>query len=367
MDAKRFGRVGWLANGSAVTTERLVWGPRAALRHGIAVVQLFGAEHGPHGATKEGERIADTTDTVTGLPVCSLYAAGPAAVEEALDRCDTVVIDLVDAGARYSTFLATSSELVDAAARAGVPVLVLDRPNRLGRRREGPGLRSAPRSIVGKLDLPIRHGLTLGEILGRHARMTQSGAVIDVVRFDGPHPAEPAFADPYLAPSPNLNGPEAQLLYPGTCLIEGTTLSEGRGTANPFQVIGAPDLDPEALIDELDHWAYPGVRFRAVRFVPVAGKHAHDLCAGVFIHVVDAATLRPVALGVGLLAAAFGQRPDTGLVSSEASDQPFLNLLWGSPALTSYLSPAGDPRAAPDLDVDSDFEASVDGDLLYDG
>jgi uncharacterized protein YbbC (DUF1343 family) len=365
-EPRTFGRIGWLATGSAVTSTGLIWGPRAALASGFRLVQLFGPEHGPHGAVREGERIEDATDDVTGLPVCSLYSSGQARVEAALEACDTVVVDVVDIGARYSTYIAIATELVEAAARAGVQVVLLDRPNLLGRHREGPGLAPGQQSIVGRLDVPIRHGLTLGEMLRWHAVSAGLDVPVEVVTVQGWQPEQPCSAGTYLPPSPNLNCLAAQYLYPGTCLVEGTQMSEGRGTANPFQQIGAPWLDAEEFTAVLTSQSHPGLAFRAVRFVPSAGKHANTVCAGTFIHVTDPRSVRSVALGVGLLSAVATSASGSAFIRAADSGRRFLDLLWGSPGLTEYLMAGCPAGTVVQVDADERFGDMIEDFLLYD-
>lgn len=369
-EAGPLGRIAWLANGAAVTTGDLVWGPRAGLAAGLRVTQLLAPEHGPHSAVKEGAPIAGGTDPVTGLPVRSLYAdpsAGGDPLGEALAATDTVLLDLVDNHARYSTYPATSVTVLERAAEAGVRVLVLDRPNELGRRREGPGLAPDVRSLVGRIDVPIRHGLTLGELLRWHVRTTGLDVELDVLGVDGWDDRDrPVAPVPYLPSSPNINCLEAQLLYPGTCLIEGTNLSEGRGTANPFQTVGAPWVRAEELVDLLGAQRLPGVAWRAVRFVPLASKHAGEVCAGVFAHVVDPPSVRPVQLGVTLLEAVFSLHQEAEILPGRAGRPRFIDLLWGSRGLGDHL--AGPDQARPgkfSVEPFDGFDEAVEPDLLY--
>ncbi|HLI01590.1 MAG TPA: DUF1343 domain-containing protein [Acidimicrobiales bacterium] len=370
-EAGPLGRIAWLANGAAVTTGDLVWGPRAGLAAGLQVTQLLAPEHGPHSAVKEGARIASGTDPVTGLPVRSLYAdpsADDDPLGEALATTDTVLLDLVDNHARYSTYPATSVTVLERAAQAGVRVVVLDRANELGRRREGPGLSPGVRSLVGRIDVPIRHGLTLGEMLRWHVRTTGLGVELDVLAVEGWDDLDrPVAPVPYLPSSPNINGLEAQLLYSGTCLIEGTNLSEGRGTANPFQMVGAPWVRAEELVDALRAQHLPGVAWRAVRFVPLASKHAGEVCAGVFAHVVDPPSVRPVQLGVTLLEAVFGLHEEAEILPAAAERPRFLDLLWGSSRLGDHLAGLGPTRPGDRFTVETfdGFDEAVRPDLLY--
>jgi uncharacterized protein YbbC (DUF1343 family) len=360
-------RLGWLANGAAVTHDELWWGPSAALARGFQVVQLFGPEHGPHGAIRAGQRVEDHNDPWTGLPVASLYASGPANLGEALARCDTVVVDMVELAARYSTNLALTIDLLEAVASLGRRrVVVLDRPNVLGRAAEGPRLGPGVRSIVGRLDVPVRHGLTMGELLRWCTRSAGLDIGLEVVRVSGYDMEGVAAEDrPFLSPSPNLNCIEAQLLYPGTCLTEGTNLSEGRGTAFPFQVVGAPWLDARAIAEELRGDQWEGVAPRPVRFVPSTSKHQGEVCEGVFLHVVDPDRVRPVALGVRLLSLVFARHDEAAVLPvGPGRELRFIDLLWGAADLGSCLEARRQPPAA---EAPVGFAHEVGPDLLYEG
>lgn len=365
-EPRRNQRVGWLANGAAVTHGELVWGPLAALARGFQVVQLFGPEHGPHGAIKAGQRVEDHHDPWTGLPVCSLYSSAPAKLGEALARCDTVVVDMVDLAARYSTNLALVADMLEAVAGLGrhQRFVVLDRPNVLGRAVEGPRLSPEIRSIVGRLDVPVRHGLTTGEVARWYSRSAGLAVDLEVVRFAGYDMGEVAALDrPFLSPSPNINGMEAQLLYPGTCLAEGTNLSEGRGTAFPFQVVGAPWLDARAIADELRRDQWEGVAPRPVRFVPSTSKHEGEVCEGVFLHVVEPDRVRPVALAVRLLSLVFARHEEAAVLPAGTGRQlRFIDLLWGAADLGDCLEGRRQPPRAEDP---AGFADEVVPDLLY--
>lgn len=339
--ARGYGRTGWLVNGSAVTTGALRWAPVAARDAGFDVVALLAPEHGVHGAVAEGVPVADHRDPWTGLPVCSLYASGPSQLDRVLDGCDTVVVDLPDNGARYSTYLATTADVLEAVAARPQPprVVVADRPNLLGRSRGGPPLEPGFESFVGRLHVPVRHGMTLGELARHYVAEAALDLDVDVVGVDGWDESGPLDCVPYLPPSPNLNCFAAQLLYLGTCLFEGTNVSEGRGTANPFQQFGAPWLDAAALIDRLAEDEWPGVAFRAVSFVPSASKYRGELCHGVFVHLIDPVHSRPIELGVRLLELVFAQSERAALRTGAEGPGPdrFLDRLWGSDKLSRHL------------------------------
>lgn len=334
------GRTGWLVCGSSVTSVTLEWGPTAARRRGVDVVQLFAAEHGVRTALAPGQIVEPSRDAWSGLPVCSLYGGSDQALLDAVDRCDTIFIDLLDNGARYNTYPAATIDLIDAVARSMCRprVVVLDRPNVVGRAQAGPGLTEGFRSIVGRLNVPVRHGLTLGELARfyLHSKGDVDLKVMTARGWDG----SPVQSGIYLSPSPNLNCFQAQLLYLGTCLLEGTNVSEGRGTAFPFQQFGAPWIDGARLVGRLRELKAPGVGFRPVCFVPSTSKHAGELCEGAFVHLIDADAVRPIETGVRILEVLFELSHRTELRWSDEEGAPhrFLDLLWGDSVLADHLA-----------------------------
>jgi uncharacterized protein YbbC (DUF1343 family) len=304
------------------------------------VVQLFAAEHGVRTALAPGQIVEPSHDAWSGLPVCSLYGGSDQDLVDAVERCDTIFIDLLDNGARYNTYPAATVDLIDAVARSTrrPKVVVLDRPNVLGRAQAGPGLKDEFRSIVGRLNVPVRHGLTLGE-LARFYLAGEDSVDLDVVTVQGWDGSQVQDGI-YLSPSPNLNCHQAQLLYLGTCLLEGTNISEGRGTAFPFQQFGAPWIDGAELVDRLAEFETPGVVFRPVCFVPSTSKCAGELCEGAFIHVIDAHAARPIEMGVRILEALFSLTTRTDLRWSDDGWEPhrFMDRLWGDRVLADHLT-----------------------------
>jgi uncharacterized protein YbbC (DUF1343 family) len=364
-DPASYGRTGWLVNGSSVAGGDYRWAPSVAAVRGFHVTQLFAPEHGVHGAVAEGVELTDHDDPWTGLPTCSLYPSNAERLAAALDRCDTVVIDLMDNGTRYSTNLATAADIIDAVAAHPRPprVVVADRPNLLGRRREGPPLTPGFETIVGRLHVPARHGLTFGEAMRQYLVESELDIELEVVTVEGWDPTVMLEHGPYLPPSPNLPSFTAQLLYTGSCLFEGTNISEGRGTATPFQLIGAPWLDAPALADQLRADDWPGVLVRPVAFVPSASKHRGELCSGVFLHVTDSLAIQPIELSVRLLELVFAQSERTELrVGTELRPgwpDRFLDRLWGNDDLARHLlERSGEPFAVPHGDAGhSDLDA----------
>ena len=279
---------------------------------GVRLAALFAPEHGLGGAAQDHARVPASRDRRLGVPVHSLYGARLAPDPRTLDGLDVLVVDLQDVGARYYTFVWTMALAMRAAAAVGVPVVVLDRPNPLG----GvvlEGNRPDPRfaSFVGLHPLPIRHGLTIGELAAYLNATHRLGADLTVVPMRGWRRAM-RWEDtgcPWVAPSPNMPTPDTARVYPGGCLLEGTNLSEGRGTTRPFELVGAPFLDGHRLAAALDRRRLPGVAFRPAAFQPTFHKHAGRLCGGVQVHVVDAGRFRPVTAYVALMTEARRQAP----------------------------------------------------------
>jgi uncharacterized protein YbbC (DUF1343 family) len=248
---------------------------------------------------------------LSGVPVYSLYGADLVPTPTQLADLDMIVCDIQDVGCRFYTYAWTLVMLVRAAAAAGIAVIVADRPNPLGGTIEGPGVGEGHRTLVGLHDVPIRHGLTLGELARLANDELALGCDLTVIPCQGWLRADgwTATGLPWVPPSPNIPTPATALVYPGTCLIEGTNLSVGRGTALPFEWLGAPWLDGVALAETLNSAALPGVRWRPVAFQPCTAPYAGQLCFGVQPHVVDADAFRPVLTGITLAAALRNTEP----------------------------------------------------------
>ena len=301
----RTGRVGLVTNAAAVT--RQLESAFDALREaGLNIVALFSPEHGFFAAAPPGDKVDTLVDARTGIPIYSLYGESVRPTPEMLEGLTHLVVDLPIVGARFFTYESTLFHVMMAAAEADIDVVVLDRPNPItGVYVEGPILQDAYRSFVGMLPIPTRHGMTLGE-LGRMANdVLGIGVRLTVIPATGWTRDQwfDATGLPWAPPSPNMPSLDTATVYPGTCWVEGTTLSEGRGTPLPFQVVGAPGLDGYALAGRLNALELPGVRFRPVQFIPSIGKHKDTLCEGVQIHVLDREAFRPVRTVVALLAA----------------------------------------------------------------
>ncbi len=291
---------------------------------GVRPIRLFGPEHGVRGEAQDMVGLPDERDARTGIPVVSLYGEtfeSLALAAADLDGLDVLVVDLQDIGTRYYTYVWTMALALRAASRARIAVLVLDRPNPLGGLLiEGGTVREDCESFVGLGAIPVRHGLTIGEVARLCAGgMPWGGATfarpIDgdlvVVPMRGWHRAM-RFDEtglPWVMPSPNMPTPQTALVYPGQCLFEATNLSEGRGTTRPFEIVGAPFLDGHAWAEALEEQtgrgrALAGARFRPLSFRPTFHKFAGRSCGGVQVHVMEAGSFRPYLTGIALLAAA---------------------------------------------------------------
>jgi uncharacterized protein YbbC (DUF1343 family) len=284
------------------------------------VTRLFGPEHGVRGEAQDMESVAEPSDRATGLPVVSLYGDTADSLRPKLEHLkglDAIVYDLQDVGTRFYTFVYTLSYVMEAARDADLPVIVLDRPNPIdGLHVEGPVLDPAMASFVGRFPLPVRHGLTTGELAHLFRDTFAVGGDVRVVPLSG-WTRGMQYEDtglPWVLPSPNMPTPDTARVYPGGCLIEGTNLSEGRGTTRPFELVGAPWLDAATFADALalagDAEGLDGVLFRAAWFRPSFQKHAGASCGGVQVHVTDRGTARPFATYLVLIREARRQAPD---------------------------------------------------------
>lgn len=295
-------RVGLLTNQTGVDRQ---------LRSGVDLLHaddrftlsaLFAPEHGVRGEAQAGVLLASMVDRRTGLPIHSLYGETRTPTAAMLNRLDALLIDLQDIGVRYATYASTVAYVLEAAANA-VPVVVLDRPQPLtGTALEGNLLKPAFASFVGVHSIPIRHGMTLAE-LARLIAAERGWTEPVAIPMRGWR-REWWFDETgllWVQPSPNLPTLDSLTLYPGTCLIEGANLSEGRGTTRPFELVDAPWLDPWQLADALQGLSLPGVIARPTSFTPAFSKYAGTSCGGVQLHIQDRNALRPVELGLHLL------------------------------------------------------------------
>jgi len=315
------------------------------------LTQLFAPEHGLYGVDQDMIAIADARDPVSGLAIRSLYGhqAESLTPEAAgLKDLENLVFDIQDIGSRYYTFIYTLANCMQACREAGVRMVVLDRPNPLGGLLvEGNLVDDAYRSFVGQYPLPNRHGMTVGELALLFNDAFEIGCELEVVAMQGWQRGM-AYEDTgllWVAPSPNMPTLATATVYPGMCLIEGTQLSEGRGTALPFEQIGAAYIDPWRLASRLAEARLPGVFFRPHLFKPVFHKGQGEVQGGVQLHVTDRARFKPVLTGIAVIRAIYDEYPDAFAWRSEpyefVSDRPAIDLLYGNPDLRTRHLPGG--------------------------
>ena len=335
VDPLRGRRVGLIANPTAVDAE---------LRHAAdllpGLAALFGPEHGLRGAAEAGAFVKDSEDPLSGVPVYSLYGAVRRPTPEMLRGVEVLVYDLQDVGARPYTYLSTLRGALEAAAEAKIELWVLDRPDPLGGEvLDGPILESGAESFVGAHLLPLRYAMTPGELAGMLNAERKIGASLKVVPLTGWR-RDMSFRATglwWVAPSPNIPTPETCLVYPGFVLLEGTNLSEGRGTTRPFQLFGAPWLNARELAADLNGAGLPGALFRATEFVPNASKFVGLACRAVEVHVTDPKAFRACAAATAAIATVLKRHPLEFRFQNETFDR-----LAGGPGLRNALL-AGEP------------------------
>jgi uncharacterized protein YbbC (DUF1343 family) len=338
---------GILAHGASITRQGQPIHLALAASAAGAPRALFGPEHGYYGVEQDMIPAEGGSDPWTGAPILSLYGDSEQTLRpspSAFAGLDLLLIDLQDVGSRYYTYAATGLWAAEAAMAAGCEVWVLDRPNPLGGEViEGNLLGAGYESFVGAFRLPVRHGLTLGELFRLEARRRNwigHNAYFTVWYMEGwtRGMTWEETGLPWIAPSPNMPTPTTALVYPGGCLVEATELSEGRGTTRPFQLTGAPFIDPKRLAAELNGphgGGLPGVTFVPTYYRPQFQKHRGEICAGVELLVTDPRTFQSYRTGVELLAAIHRLWPDD-FAWREApyefvSDRPAIDLLTGGP------------------------------------
>lgn len=361
-------RIGLLTHAAGIDATGARGIDRLAALPGVMLAALFSPEHGLDGRAAAGEAVADRRDAATGLPVQSLYGARRL---PDLAGLDALVIDLQDAGLRCFTYAATMADALRACAAAGVEALVLDRPNPLGGLKiEGPLPQPALLSHVAALPVPLRHGLTMGELARLTNAALPASARLGVVAMTGwqRHMGVEVFDPgrlPFTSPSPNLRSPSALLAYPATVLLEGTNLSEGRGTPTPFELLGAPWIDGAMLAKALDKADLGGVRFAPTAFTPETSKHAGTLCQGVRLERTHLGRFDPLRTGLTLLTTL--QRLYPAQFAFLPGERPFIDLLMGEARVRTMVLVGDSPMAiaGPWDYACTRFRAQVQRWLLY--
>jgi len=346
LDLVRGRNIGLVTNntGRLSTGERLL---DALLQNNISVRRIFAPEHGMQGTAAAGEAVRDSADRKTGIPIVSLYGRTAKPPAESLRGLDMLVYDLQDVGVRWYTYISTMGLVMEAAAGAGIPIVVLDRPDPVGRiAPDGPVIEDTLRSFVGMYAVPVVYGLTCGELArmingegwlahGAHADLT----VIPMEGWERSMPWEKTGLA-WTPPSPNIPTLASAYAYASTCLLEATNVSEGRGTPRPFETIGAPFLDGTQLADALNSAGLGGVRFSPVSFVPSSSKYRGQECHGVSVVVTSPDSFRPVLAGLHILRAIRSQAGPSWKADGRALDR-----LLGMTAVRRALFLGADPAA----------------------
>ncbi len=278
------------------------------LNENYDVVALYAPEHGPRGVLGPGDKVSGGVDKYTGLPVYSLYSdlldvGGDNSNEDDLKNTTSLVFDLQDVGSRYFTYASTLFNLMKLCGKINKPLILLDRPNPVGGTVEGSVLDLKYSSYIGLTEVPIRHGMTIGELAGFYNGKYGLNCPLTIINMDG-YDRNMFFDDtklPFVNPSPNLPTLDSVVLYNGTCMLSGTNISEGRGTTTPFETVGAPYIDPFELTEYMESAKLSGVRFSPCFFMPNFSKYKGECVNGVRIHVTDKREVRPVLLGLTLI------------------------------------------------------------------
>jgi uncharacterized protein YbbC (DUF1343 family) len=313
-DHLRGRRVGLVANAASIDRSFRHAADLVHAAPGATLAALFGPQHGFHATLQDNMVETPHSDDVRRLvPVYSLYSDTREPTPEMLAALDLLVIDLQDVGTRVYTFVYTMANCLKAAGRMGLPVVVCDRPNPIGGELvEGPMIEPGYESFVGQFPIPLRHGLTVGELARLFNEEFDLGAELEIAPMDGWR-REMYFdetGEAWVMPSPNIPTLESAVVYPGAVLFEGTMFSEGRGTTRPFELIGAPWIDAEIYAADMNARGLTGVHFRPAWFQPTVQKHAGVTCGGCQIHVLDRETFQPVETAVALLLAFRKRSPE---------------------------------------------------------
>ncbi|MGN7396351.1 exo-beta-N-acetylmuramidase NamZ family protein [Peribacillus frigoritolerans] len=270
----------------------------------IHLTALFGPEHGVRGDAQAGASVEYYIDEKTGLPVYSLYGKTKKPTPEMLKDVEVLVFDIQDVGTRYYTYIYTMAYAMEAAKENDIPFIVLDRPNPQGGESvDGPVLEPEFSSFVGLYPIPLKHGMTVGELATLFNKEFKIGADLKVIKMKG-WKRDMDYDDtglPFVLPSPNMPAVSTTFVYPATGLIEGTNVSEGRGTTKPFELIGAPYINGDELAGELNALRLPGVKFRAASFTPTFSKHAGKLSHGVEMYITDREEFKAVPTGLHII------------------------------------------------------------------
>jgi len=305
----------------------------------IHLKAIFAPEHGLWAAVQDAVAVSSFEYEGVRIPVYSLYGKTRKPTREMLEDIDVLIFDIQDVGARFYTFISTMAMAIESCAEYGVSFVVLDRPNPIGGLAvAGNILESEFRSFVGYLPVPVRHGMTTGELARFFVDKFQIGVRLDVVEMTGWR-RDMWFDDTglqWIMPSPNMPTLDTAMVYPGTCLFEGINISEGRGTTRPFELIGAPWIDAPRLSDKLDSLSLAGVKFRPVCFIPTFAKYKGQNCGGVQVHVIDREEFAPVRTALSMIDTVRRMYPDE--FQWRGGDRKFFDRLMGTDSVRRQLS-----------------------------
>jgi len=342
-------RIGLVINHTSVAEDGLPSFIHFHRNKDFQLVKLFAPEHGLYGVDQDMVDVDHGTEPATGVPIVSLYGKDHASLTpdtELMKDIDTLVFDIQDIGSRYYTFIYTLANCLQTCKQAGVPVVVCDRPNPInGVQVEGNLVREGWHSFVGQYSLPNRHGMTIGELAKWFNEDVGIGCDLTVVPMQG-WKREMWYDQTgllWVSPSPNMPMVSTATVYPGMCLIEGTLLSEGRGTTLPFELCGAPGIDAHRLAEALNSEKLPGILFRPQYFKPGFQKCAGETCGGVQLHVTDRNTFKPLITGISVIRTIAQLFPDVFKWRTEpyefVSDRPAIDLLYGHPEFRETFLP----------------------------
>ncbi len=344
--------LGLLVNPTSVTAD-LTHAIDALLAKNVRIVRLFGPEHGVRGEAQDMESVVEDRDPITGIPTVSLYghtleSLQPTAAE--LRGLDLVIADIQDIGSRYYTYVYSIGLMMEACGRVDIPVWVLDRPNPIGGLAvEGNTVLDGYRSFVGMQPIAVRHGMTAGELAKYFSKYCGWSCELKVIEMAGWSRDMwfEATGLPWVMPSPNMPTNDTAAVYPGQCLLEGTNVSEGRGTTRPFEIFGAPWVDARELKGSLKQHRLPGVAFREISFRPKFQKHADTTCAGLQIHVTDREIYDNLGTSFAIMVELRRLYPEDFAWRAEAyefvKDRLAIDLLLGDPVLRKGIEDAQDP------------------------
>lgn len=357
-------RVGLVCNPASVDARLQHAADLVSEASGAVLGAIFGPQHGFRSDLQDNMiESAHAADVRRRVPVYSLYSETREPTSEMLKGLDALVIDLQDVGARIYTYIYTMAHCLRAAGRHGIPVVVCDRPNPIGGDVvEGPMLEPGYESFVGLFPIPMRHGMTIGELAGFFNSQFALGADLRIERMEG-WSRQQFFDDTglhWVMPSPNMPTLDTAMVYPGTVLFEGTLLSEGRGTTRPFEYVGAPWIGAETFAAAMNGMDLPGVAFRPVVFEPTFQKHAQTTCGGCQIHVLDRRAFRPVLTGVALIEQFRAEAPESFAWRSPPYEYEYektpIDILAGSAGLRRQIE-AGTPASV----IAASWEAGAQG------